>query len=160
MSCQSTNSLTQLIKLAVESIQTAGKPYFRAGDLMEVETETEWLNQIASTQSKKYPFIYMNTDYDAEWNEEEGWYETDLDLWIINRSEVNQNALSRDVNEMPALRTIRINLLRAIEMKCYSFDKPQPKELFFNKNTTELDSPVNVIRLRLSGLKYQLKCLT
>ena len=148
-------SLISKIKSAVEYIQNKrGEPYFRYGDLMEVEGEVAALNAVLSGQHKKYPFVYMNTDFEHFYDSENKWYDGDLDLWIINRSIIPESAKDREANELPLLRTIKDSLKRAVEINVGHFDSDIPRELFFNKNETELDSPVNVIRLRLQGLKY------
>ena len=153
-------SILDNLNSAVTRIQTAGIPEFRYGDLMEVETETEWMNFIKSTQGKKYPFVYVSEQFEPVYDSDNGWYDVDLDLYIIGRSDEKVRAADRNADELPALRTIQTNLLRAIEIECGHWDSYSPQELFFNKNTTELDSSVNVIKLRLTGLKIDKNCLT
>jgi hypothetical protein len=154
-------TLIDKIEDAVISIRNKrNEPYFRYGDLLEVETETEILNRVLESQHKKYPFVYMNSDYDETEIIRGKQYEADLIIWIIDRADGKLTAKERHTKEMPALRTVRDSLLRAIEINVGNFEQNTRKELFFNQNESEFETSVNAIRLQLTGLQYQLiECL-
>jgi len=147
-----------LIENAVESIQDKKKePYFRYGDILEVSNETTTLNRILSGQNKKFPFIYMNTNFEetvkgiqlsGDMNE------CLLTLWIVNRSNLKYDAYGRNENEMPKLRTIRDNLVKELQRKGVSFEEYKRKELFYRADENEFNTPVNVIRIEIDNANY------
>lgn len=131
--------------------------YYRYGDLLEVEYITEQLNIIMSTQDQKYPFIYINTDYDQEEIIENKAYETDLHVYIIDRADESKNAEYRHENEMAELRTYETMLKSKMKSGGFNWENPKRKQLFFNKDQKLFETPINAIRLHFQGLQYELK---
>ncbi len=150
-------TLIDKIQEAVKSIQDKKyMPVFRYGDITEVDDINLTMNRIMEQQHKKFPLIYMSSDYDETEIINDKIFETDLTLWIVGKSKENYTAKQRHERELPALRTIRQNIERAIEIKAGQSETISKKEIFFKKDINEFDTPVNVIRMIFSGLKYQL----
>lgn len=152
-------TLIDKIEAAVISIQDKLKqPYFRIGDILEIDSELSVLNRILASQDKKFPFIYMRTDYDEEEITRGVQYQTDITLFLVDRSSKdNYTAELRRDNEIPKLKTIINSLLRALELQGIEFETNKKIYKYYKSEENEFNTPVNVVRLLLNSSNY---CLT
>jgi hypothetical protein len=142
----------------VTDLQVKGVPEFWYGDLQETEVGLHLKNGVLTLQESKFPIIYMNTDYDENKDYESGEMETDLTIWFIDRSKVEYRAKDRHELELPTLRTLKESFITGLQ-GFGTWSASLTKELYFTKNQTEFESPVNIIKVTFRGLRYTY-CLT
>ena len=151
-------TLIDKIENAIISIQDRlKKPYFRIGDILEVNSELSVLNRVLASQDENYPFIYMRTDYNETELIKGREYETDITLFLVNKSKKdNYTAELRRQNEIPTLKTLADSIIRALEMNGISFETNEKQYKYYNSDENELNAPVNVVRIQINTARYEL----
>ena len=149
-------NLTAKIKASVEAIQDRKKqPYFRQGDILEVNSDLSMLDRVLSGQDKKFPFVWTQKNNDFEIVIPDKLYNASFELFIVNRSKQNYTSLEREANELPYLRLIQKTLLRSLELNGnIEILNPKIKEEFYNSNENIFKIPVNVIRISIENSNY------
>jgi len=149
-------TLIDLILSAVEGIQNKLKePYFRYGDILEVDNELTILNRILSDQNKKFPFVYMNTNFEETISGNNlSMNESNIVLFIVNRSNSQYDAYKRNEIELPEMRTIRDDLIKSLKNKGIEINEYKRKEIFYKAEENEFNMPVNIIRIAIDNANY------
>jgi len=145
------------IETAVLSIQNKIKrPTFVYEDTVEVDDVYQAMNIISEQKITTFPFVYISSKYQQREVIKGKEYETDITLWIVGKSEEDYDSEDRREKVLPALWAIESDLKRAIELNLGEYEGYTTEPDYYKKSEVHFDTPVNVIRMRFDGLKYQL----
>ena len=145
------------IQAAVTAFQVDSIPFYSYGTWIDEANRLTLLNDIISKQDQKFPLVFLLLDFDENYIETENSFESNLRLFIINRTADTANAERRHTDEMPTLRTIETNLLKYLKLYNIRFSDYSRTERFYAEN--QLNVPVNTIELEIPAI-YQINCLT
>jgi hypothetical protein len=149
--------IIDLINTAVTSIQVDNEPYYSYGTWTDEAFRLSLLNDITAKQGEKFPlvFLLLYKGFKENYIESENSFESDLRIFILDRTKLVQNTQRRNEEEMPALRTIETNLLAALKIVPVKFLDYDREEYMYAEN--ELNTPVNSIELGIPAT-YQIFC--
>jgi hypothetical protein len=143
------------IESAVSDIQVSGEPYYSYGTWNDEANRLTELNKILAKHSNKFPLVFLLLDIEEDYIKENGWYEADLRIFIIGRTDEKYTPQKRHENELPALRTIESALLNSMKVNKVSFEDYSRVERFYPEN--KLNTPVNAIELTIPA-NYSNNC--
>lgn len=147
--------LSDKIELAVISIQDKkNMPAFYSGDVKEVDSELTRLNRHFSTQYKRFPFIYMQENYDEDEIIKGYEYETTFSIFIVGEANADYSYKQRKEKEFPALFTIRDNIVRAMQIKGVEAETNKRKKEYYKSEDNEFSTPINIIQITFNNAKY------
>ena len=135
------------IQLAVESFQVDEKPHFSFGTWNDEANRLTQLNKITSKQGSKFPLVFLLLNFKEKIIKAERKKESDIKLFIVNRSDDKLTPQQRHVLELPELRQIESDLLKNLKSQGIQFEDYEREELFYPEN--KLNTPVNAIELSI-----------
>lgn len=143
-----------VIKNAVDKIQNNGVPYFDFGKWHEAVDSLTAKNLTSITQGQKFPLVFLLLDISETKSQNSGFSKADINLFIINKTEVEYKPNQRHLSTFPLIREISTKLLTELKKKT-NFDDYSYKELFFDiTKKNKLETVIDVIQLGISDMEY------
>jgi hypothetical protein len=150
--------IIDLVNNAVTDIQDGnGQPYYSYGTWNDEANRLTELNKIISKQGTKFPLVFLLLDIEEEYSKENRSFTSELQLFIIDRTDINFTPQKRHESELPTLRTIESALLNSLKRNSIGFEDYTRIERFYPEN--KLNTPVNTIELSIPA-RYSEFCLT
>jgi len=146
-----------IIRDGVSEIQVSGVPYFDFGKWHEASEHLLQKNLTAITQGQKFPLVFLLLDIQETKDVNNFKSNANIDLFIINKTELNYTPTQRDNLTFPIIREISDNLIKELQRKT-DFDNYSYKEMFYDvTKKNQLESIIDVIQIGISDMNYYYK---
>jgi hypothetical protein len=149
--------IIDIVENAVTDIQVDSEPYFSYGTWNDEANKLTELNKIIASQGNKFPLVFLLLDIEESYISSERAFNSNIRIFIIDRTDIKYTPQKRHTLELPALRTIESALLSSLKVNSIHFEDYERVERFYPEN--KLNTPVNAIELDIPA-NYQINCLT